>query len=52
MSAVYAAHARNEAVNASHVLKELHDTRPLSLLMAERIAELRAWAAERTVPAD
>jgi SpoVK/Ycf46/Vps4 family AAA+-type ATPase len=52
ISAVYAAHARNQPVDASHVLKELRDTRPLATVMAERIAELRAWAAERTVSAD
>jgi SpoVK/Ycf46/Vps4 family AAA+-type ATPase len=52
ISAVYAAHARNEPVDARHVLKELQDTRPLSIVMAERVAELREWAAERTVPAD
>ena len=27
-------------------------TRPLSVVMAEKVAELRAWARERTVPAD
>ena len=27
-------------------------TRPLSVVMAERVAELREWAAERTVPAN
>jgi hypothetical protein len=32
--------------------KEIAHTRPLSVTMAERIASLRAWAAERTVPAN
>ena len=49
VSAVYSAHAKNETVNAAHVLQEIKATRPLSIVMAERIAELRAWAAERTV---
>jgi SpoVK/Ycf46/Vps4 family AAA+-type ATPase len=33
------------------LIKELKATRPLSVLMAEKIAGLRAWAADRTVPA-
>jgi SpoVK/Ycf46/Vps4 family AAA+-type ATPase len=52
VSAVYAAHATNEPVGAQHVLNELRATRPLSVTMAEKILELRSWAAERTVPAD
>ena len=52
VSAVYAAHAEGETIGAAHVLKELHATRPLSVVMAERMEELREWARERTVPAD
>jgi SpoVK/Ycf46/Vps4 family AAA+-type ATPase len=52
VSAVYAAHATNEPVGAQHVLHEIRATRPLSVTMAEKILELRSWAAERTVPAD
>jgi SpoVK/Ycf46/Vps4 family AAA+-type ATPase len=52
VSAVYAAHASKESVGAQHVLQEIRATRPLSVTMAEKILELRAWAAERTVPAD
>jgi hypothetical protein len=52
VSAVYSAHAKNEAVSAAHVLQEIRATRPLSIVMAEKIAQLRAWAAERTVSAD
>jgi SpoVK/Ycf46/Vps4 family AAA+-type ATPase len=52
VSAVFTAHARNETPNAAHVLHELRATRPLSIVMAEQIAELRAWARERTVPAE
>ncbi len=52
VSALYAAHAGNTTASASHILNELRSTRPLSVVMAERIAELRAWAAERTVGAD
>ncbi|HEY5810568.1 MAG TPA: hypothetical protein VIT67_21545, partial [Povalibacter sp.] len=52
VSALYVAHAANTAVNASHVLNEIRSTRPLSVVLGERIADLRAWAKERTVPAD
>jgi hypothetical protein len=31
---------------------EIRATRPLATVMSERIAALRAWASERTVPAD
>ena len=33
-------------------ITEARNTRPLSVLMAEQVAMLRAWARERTVPAD
>ena len=36
-------------MGAGHVLAELRATRPLSVVMAERVAALRAWAADRTV---
>jgi len=52
VSALYSAHANNATCTASHVLGELRATRPLSVVMAEKIAELRAWADGRTVPAD
>ena len=52
VSAVYAAHSTNVAVSAAHVLREIKSTRPLSIVMGEKIAELRDWAAERTVSAD
>jgi SpoVK/Ycf46/Vps4 family AAA+-type ATPase len=52
VSAVYAAHASKEPVGAQHVLQEIRATRPLSITMAEKILELRSWAADRTVSAD
>lgn len=52
VSALYTAHARNEALTTQHVQSELSNTRPLSVLMAEKIAYLRTWAAARTVPAN
>jgi SpoVK/Ycf46/Vps4 family AAA+-type ATPase len=52
VSALYNAHATQQQPSAAHVLKEIQATSPLCKVMAERIAALREWAAERTVPAD
>lgn len=52
VSALYAAHALRQEPSAVHVLVEVQKTRPLSVVMAERIEALRAWARDRTVPAD
>lgn len=52
VSALYVAHAQGEVLATTHILAELQRTRPLSVVMAERIAYLRAWAAVRTVMAD
>lgn len=51
VSAMYAAHARDEELQTEHILQELLQTSPLSLVMQEQIAQLRQWAAERTVSA-
>jgi SpoVK/Ycf46/Vps4 family AAA+-type ATPase len=51
VSALYEAHALDRPLDTQTVADELARTRPLSVTMAERIDELRAWAAERTVPA-
>ena len=52
VSALYTAHANKQPVSAATIARELEATRPLSVVMGEKIAELRAWATERTVPAD
>jgi SpoVK/Ycf46/Vps4 family AAA+-type ATPase len=52
VSALYAAHANSGAVDAKLIAAELDATKPLSVVLGEKIAELRDWAAERTVPAD
>jgi SpoVK/Ycf46/Vps4 family AAA+-type ATPase len=52
VSAVYAAHAAGRTVGAADILREIHATRPLSVVMEEKVAELREWASERTVPAN
>jgi SpoVK/Ycf46/Vps4 family AAA+-type ATPase len=51
VAALYAARAREEAVTTDLVLNELAATRPLSVVMAERVDWLRRWAADRAVPA-
>ncbi len=52
VSALYAAHAKGGELDTETLIEEMRRTRPLSVVMAERIAWLRAWAAERTVPAN
>ena len=52
VAALYAAHAQGVTLEASHLLAEAAATRPLSVVMAERIAALRHWAEGRTVPCD
>jgi hypothetical protein len=52
VSALYEAHAQGKPVTTEHVLGEIGRTRPLSVVMAEKIAALRAWANGRTVMAD
>ena len=52
VSSLYAAHAKQEPLATGHILDEVARTRPLSVVMAERIGALRAWAAGRTVPCD
>lgn len=51
VSARYEALALGREANAAAVLAELARTKPLSVTRAEAIAALRAWAAERAVPA-
>jgi len=52
VSALYAAFGAKREVNSEDILSELRSARPLSVTLAERVAALRAWAAERCVPAD
>jgi SpoVK/Ycf46/Vps4 family AAA+-type ATPase len=51
VSALYEAGAQSVPLAATHVVAEIERTRPLSVVMAERIAALREWAAGRTVAA-
>jgi len=52
VAALYAAHADGERLHSARIVAALRETRPLSVVMAERVQALRAWAAERCVPAD
>lgn len=52
VSALYAAQARQVAVDQALLLGELHSSVPLSVLMAEDIQRLRHWAQERCVNAE
>jgi hypothetical protein len=39
-------------MSAALIAHELKATQPLSVVMGEQVAALRAWARDRTVPAD
>jgi SpoVK/Ycf46/Vps4 family AAA+-type ATPase len=52
VSSLYTALAADERVTTGHILQEIETTRPLSVLMREKIDALRHWASERTVPAN
>ncbi len=52
VSALYAAHAMRQPLATEHILEEIRQTRPLSVVMREKISTMREWAAGRTVPCD
>ncbi len=52
VSALYDAHADGRRADTPRILAAIAATRPLSVLMAERVQALREWARERSVPAD
>jgi SpoVK/Ycf46/Vps4 family AAA+-type ATPase len=52
VATLYSAHAQNTAPTGALLSAEIAATRPLEVVMAEKIAALRSWAAGRTVPAD
>jgi SpoVK/Ycf46/Vps4 family AAA+-type ATPase len=52
VAALYAAHAARETLATQHILEEVEQTKPLSIVMDEKVAGLRRWAAGRTVPSD
>ena len=52
VAAAYAAHAEGQPLATRHVAAEIASTRPLAVVRAEKVAQLRAWADNRTVPTD
>jgi SpoVK/Ycf46/Vps4 family AAA+-type ATPase len=52
IGARYRAHAENKPLEQKHLEAELAATRPLSVVMAEKVQALRDWASARCVPAD
>ena len=52
VSAMYTAHAQGQQMGQADLLAEIQQTRPLSVVMAEQVDEIREWAADRTVPCD
>ncbi len=52
VSAVYAGYGSDTAINTEQLLQEINQTRPLSVVMAQQIQQLRDWASTRTVPVE
>jgi SpoVK/Ycf46/Vps4 family AAA+-type ATPase len=52
IASLFEARAQGKPLDTVHLREELARTRPLSVVMAERVQALRAWAADRTVPAN
>ena len=52
VSAIHVAQAQKSEVNADFIVDELNRTQPLSVLMGEKLDDLRHWAQDRTVLAD
>jgi ATP-dependent 26S proteasome regulatory subunit len=52
VSASYAARAQSHGLAQDRLLEEIRLTKPLSVVMAEQVNELRQWATGRTVPCD
>ncbi|MFL0810549.1 MAG: AAA family ATPase [Agarilytica sp.] len=49
VSAIYSASARGEDVKHSYIENAIQKTQPLSVVMAEKMNQLREWANERAV---
>jgi SpoVK/Ycf46/Vps4 family AAA+-type ATPase len=52
VSATYASRVHGHGLAQQDLLAEIHQTRPLSVVMAEKVQETRDWASSRTVPCD
>ena len=51
IAALYSASAEDKPLSTDILLREVAATSPLSVVMAEQIAQLRVWAEYRTIPA-
>ena len=51
VGALYSAFTVKGKLTSEYILDELAGTKPLSVTMVEKIAALREWARDRTVPA-
>jgi AAA+ superfamily predicted ATPase len=52
ISGLYVAFSDGKECGADHIVAAMKATQPLSIVMRERIEQLRAWARDRCVPAD
>ena len=52
VAALYRAHTENKPLQTQHIELELASTRPLSVVMAEKVQALRDWASSRCVNAN
>jgi AAA+ superfamily predicted ATPase len=52
VSSMYTAHAAGRSISLDDLLAEIKQTRPLSVVMSEKVEEIRDWAKDRTVPCD
>jgi SpoVK/Ycf46/Vps4 family AAA+-type ATPase len=52
VAAMYSASAQKVEMTEQHIVSEIRNTAPLSIIMSEKISALRAWADGRTVSAN
>jgi len=52
VSAIYSARAQQSELSNDYILQEVKSTKPLSVVMEEKITALRQWAKDRTVSVD
>tara|TARA_B100000745_G_scaffold297988_2_gene245813 strand:+ start:9937 stop:11451 length:1515 start_codon:yes stop_codon:yes gene_type:complete len=52
VASLYSAYGVGQPLATRHVKASFEETSPLSVVMAEQVASLRAWASSRTVPAE
>ena len=52
VAALYSAHASKKPLATEHIRSEIELTRPLSVVLSEKISHMRQWADGRTVSCD